>query len=122
MFKYLDPYTVRARLPPAIIAAAPAFAAVTLLISWTQFSLSNTIATAGLIALLFALADIARHKGKKIEPEIFADLGGMPSVTMLRHSDTETFDAATKARYADFLGSKIKEPRPTPPRSRILRR
>ena len=49
MFKYLDPYTLRARLSPAIIAAAPAFAAVALLISWTQFSLSNTIATAGLV-------------------------------------------------------------------------
>jgi hypothetical protein len=33
MFKYLDPYTLRARLAPATIAAAPAFAFVALLIS-----------------------------------------------------------------------------------------
>jgi hypothetical protein len=106
VFKYLDPYTLRARLSPAIIAAAPAFAAIALLISWRQFSLSNTIATAGLVALLFALADIARRKGKKIEPEIYAELGGMPSIAMLRYGDT-TFDAASKARYIAFLAAKI---------------
>jgi hypothetical protein len=113
VFKYLDPYTLRARLSPAIIAAAPAFAAVALLISWTQFSLSNTIATIGLVALLFALADIARSKGKKIEPQIYAELGGMPSIAMLRHSDTSAFDAAAKTRYVEFLGSKINAAPPT---------
>jgi hypothetical protein len=113
VFKYLDPYTLRARLSPAIIAAAPAFAAIALLISWTQFSLSNTIATAGLVALLFALADIARRRGKKIEPQIFAELGGMPSISMLRHRDTRTFDPASRARYVAFLARKINETAPT---------
>ncbi|KYH01913.1 hypothetical protein [Bradyrhizobium sp. DOA1] len=112
MFKYLDPYTLRARLSPAIIAAAPAFAAVALLISWTQFSLSNTIATVGLVALLFALADIARRQGKKIQPQLFAQLGGPPSITMLRHMD-KTLDGISKARYVAFLGSKINEAPPT---------
>jgi hypothetical protein len=112
VFKYLDPYTLRARLSPAIIAAAPAFAAIALLLSWTQFSLSNTIATAGLVALLFALADIARRRGKKIQPQLFAELGGMPSTTMLRHSDP-TFDAASKARYVALLAGKINDVAPT---------
>jgi hypothetical protein len=112
MFKYLDPYTLRARLSPAIIAAAPAFGAIALLLSWTQFSLSNTIATAGLVALLFALADIARRRGKKIQPQVYAELGGKPSTTMLRHSDP-TFDAASKARYVAFLAGKINETAPT---------
>jgi hypothetical protein len=112
MFKYLDPYTLRARLSPAIIAAAPAFAAIALLLSWTQFSLSNTIASVGLVALLFALADIARRRGKKIQPQVYAELGGVPSTTMLRHSDP-TFDAASKARYVAFLAGKISETAPT---------
>jgi hypothetical protein len=112
MFKYLDPYTLRARLSPAIIAAAPAFAAVALLISWTQFSLSNTIASVGLVALLFALADIARRRGKKIQPQLFAELGGMPTTTMLRHSDP-TIDAASKARYVAFMAGKLNETAPT---------
>ncbi len=117
MFKYLDPDALRARLSPAILAAAPAFAAVALLISWTQFSLSNTIATAGLVALLFALADIARRRGKKIQPQLFAELGGMPSTTMLRHSDP-TSDAASKARYVAFLAGKINETAPTEAREK----
>jgi len=112
MFKYLDPYTLRARLSPASIAAAPAFAAIALLLSWTQFSLSNTIASVGLVALLFALADIARRRGKKIQPQVYAELGGMPSTTMLRHSDP-TFDTASKARYVAFLAGKINETAPT---------
>jgi hypothetical protein len=112
MFKYLDPYTLRARLSPAIIAAAPAFAAIALLLSWTQLSLSNTIASVGLVALLFVLADIARRRGKKIQPQVYAELGGMPSTTMLRHSDP-TFDAASKARYVAFLAGKISETAPT---------
>jgi hypothetical protein len=65
MLKYLDSYTLRARLAPAIIAAAPAFAFVALLISWSRFSVSNAIATLGLTVLLFALSDFARSRGKR---------------------------------------------------------
>jgi hypothetical protein len=118
VFKYLDPYTLRARLSPAIIAAAPAFAAIALLLSWTQFSLSNTIASVGLVALLFALADIARRRGKKIQPQVYAELGGMPSTAMLRHSDL-TFDAASKARYVAFLAGKINETAPAEAQERV---
>ena len=64
-----------------------------------------------IVALLFALADIARSRGKKIEEQIEEqicdELGGKPSVAMLRHSDTSTFDAASKARYIGFLCNKI---------------
>src|SRR2546430_104923 len=98
MFKYLDPYTLRARLAPAVIAAAPAFAFVALLISWNRFSVSNTIATIGLAVLLFALSDFARSRGKRIEPAIFQWLGGKPSATMLRFADSN-FDRPSKARY-----------------------
>jgi hypothetical protein len=70
------------------------------------------IASVGLVALLFALADIARRRGKKIQPQVFAELGGMPSTNMLRHSDP-TFDAAAKARYVAFLAGKINETAPT---------
>ncbi len=112
MFKYLDAYTLRARLAPAVIAAAPAFAFVALIISWTTLSLSNTIATVGLTILLFALSDFARAQGRKIEPALFRSLGGKPSVIMLRRSDP-TFDTPTKHRYIAFLARMIGEPVPT---------
>lgn len=112
MLKYLDPYTLRARLAPAIIAAAPAFAFVALLISWSSFSVSNTIATVGLVVVLFALSDFARRRGRNIEPGLFERLGGKPSIVMLRHRDT-SFDPEAKARYLAFLSAKLSEPAPT---------
>ena len=112
MFKYLDAYTLRARLAPAIIATAPAFALIALLISWDALTLSNTIATLGMGVLLFALSDFARGRGKTIEPALFASLGGKPSMVMLRHSDP-TFAAATKARYVGFLAGKLGEVPPS---------
>jgi hypothetical protein len=111
MFKYLDPYTLRARLAPATIAAAPAFAFVALLISWSHFSVSNAIATIGLAVVMFALSDFARNRGKQIEPKLFDELGGKPSVTMLRFAD-DSFDRTTKARYLSFLAGKIGEAPP----------
>jgi hypothetical protein len=39
--------------------------------------------------------------------------GGMPSISVLRHSDTSTFDALSKARYLEFLGNKINAAPPT---------
>jgi hypothetical protein len=112
MFKYLDAYTLRARLAPAVIAAAPAFALVALLISWSTFSMSNAIATIALTVLLFASSDFARGRGKRIESTIFRSLGGKPSITMLRFSDG-TFDRQSKARYLAFITGKLSEPTPT---------
>ena len=112
MFRFLDAYTVRARLFPAIIAAAPALAAIALLISWKQISLSNIIATGALLVVLFALADFARKQGKRIEPRIYEEMGGKPSVTMMRHRDN-SLEAVAKDRYRSFLADKVKIAAPT---------
>jgi hypothetical protein len=112
MFKLLDAYTLRARLVPAVIAAAPALAAIALLISWNKIALSNMIATGALLVLLFALADFARRQGKRIEPILYREMGGKPSTTMMRYADN-TFDAAAKEQYRNFLSGKIKSPVPT---------
>src|SRR6266567_3911714 len=97
-FKFLDAYTLRARLFPAVIAAAPALAAIALLISWNQIALSNVIATTALLVLLFTLADLARKQGVRVEPRIFERMGGKPSVTMMRRSD-KTIEPHTMERY-----------------------
>jgi len=54
------------------------------------------------------LSDFARSRGRRIEPKIFEELGGKPSVVMLRHGDM-TFDVKSKTRYLNFLGSKVGE-------------
>jgi hypothetical protein len=112
MFKFLDAYSLRARLFPAILAVAPALAALALLISWEKIALLNLIATAALLVLVFALADFARKLGLRVEPKLYAEMGGKPSVMMFRRSDT-TIEAPTKDRYRTFLAGKIKQHVPT---------
>src|SRR5882757_5137834 len=111
-FKFLDAYTLRARLFPAVLAAAPALAALALLISWEKIALSNMIAAGALIVLLFALADFARKQGLRIEPGIYSEMGGKPSVTMFRRSDT-TIDEHAKEQYRQFVAIKLNRPAPT---------
>lgn len=105
-FKFFDAYSIRARLFPAIIAAAPALAALTLLISWKTFGLSNLIASLGVLVLLWAIADFSRARGRAIEAKLYADHGGMPSITMFRRNDL-TIDAGSKDRYRALLADKI---------------
>lgn len=113
IFKFFDAYSIRARLFPAIIAAAPAFAALTLLISWKSFELSNLIATLGTLVLLFAIADFSRVRGRAIEGKLYTEHGGMPSITMFRRND-KTIDAGSKDRYRSFLAGKLAVEVPSP--------
>jgi hypothetical protein len=71
------------------------------------------IATTGLLVLVFALADFARKLGLRVEPKVYAEMGGKPSVTMFRRSDS-TIEEPTKERYRTFLAGKIKVAAPTP--------
>ena len=112
-FKFFDTYSIRARLFPAIIAAAPALAALTLLISWKSFGLSNLIATVGILVLLFAIADFSRARGRAIEGKLYAERGGIPSITMFRRNDG-TIDAGSKDRYRTFLAVKLTVVSPSP--------
>jgi hypothetical protein len=112
MFKVLDAYSLKARLFPALLAVVPAFAALAILISWNKFGLTSAIATTAIPVLVFAAADFARRLGKRLEVQIYRELGGKPSVAMLRYSD-DTFDAATKAQFRTFLSSKIGQSVPT---------
>jgi hypothetical protein len=104
--KVFDAYSLRARLFPAIIAAAPALAGLALLISWKSFGLSNVIATVAVLVLLFAIADFARSRGRAIEPKLYAEQRGMPSITMFRRNDS-TIDDGLKERYRGFLANKL---------------
>jgi hypothetical protein len=110
--RFADAYTIRARLLPAILGAAPALAALLLLISWKSFELSNIVATLGVFALIYALSDWARKAGKDIEPRIYDEMGGKPSVTMMYRSDN-AIDQASKDRYRTFLAQKVNRPEPT---------
>ncbi len=108
----IDAYTLRARLVPAIIAGAPAFAFAAIFVSWGSIGLTHLIAGIALTVLFAVFADIARRRGRAIEPSLVAKMGGLPTTVMLRHSDT-THDVATKTAFHKFIAAKLEEPAPS---------
>lgn len=109
---FLDAYIIRARLFPAILAISPFIALVAITVSWNTLSLPQAITTVAVGVLFFAFADLARRMGKRTEKDLFKDTGGVPSNTLLMHSD-KTFDPATHERYRNFIGDLIGEKAPS---------
>jgi hypothetical protein len=60
---------------------------------------------------VYALSDWARKAGKDIEPRLYEEMGGKPSVTMMYRTDGE-IDQASKDRYRKFLAEKVEQPEP----------
>lgn len=112
MMRMFDLYSLKARIFPAIIAAAPAFAAAALLVSWDNFELSQVVVSGCVMVLTYAIGDAARARGRAIEGKLHADRGGLPSITMLRRAD-ETINGGSKDRYRHFLGVKLGIAAPT---------
>jgi hypothetical protein len=108
----LDAYTMRARLVPAVIAGAPAFAFAAIFVSWGKIGWTHLIAGTALTVLFAVFADVARRRGRAIEPSVIAKMGGLPTTVTLRHRDT-TYDAATKAGFHKFIAAKLGQPAPS---------
>jgi hypothetical protein len=106
VIKLFDAYSLRARLLPALLAAAPSVAALMLLITWKSLDLTSAFATLATFVLLYALSDFARRCGRSIEQQIFANNGGMPSIVLFRRNDT-VIDEGSKERYRNFLAKKL---------------
>lgn len=112
VLKQFDAYALRARLVPALLAAAPAVAALALLISWKSLDLSNSVATVATLVLLFAIADATRERGRAVELAIYPGRKGMPSVALFRRNDA-TLNAGTKDRFRATLAKKLGVAAPT---------
>jgi len=102
----LDPYSRQARLQPALIVVAPAaiLIAVWFPALWSVWGIVLTVASSCGITLL--LSQIARDRGKRLEPKLYASWSGKPSVVLLRHADGR-IDDNTKARYRAFLSTRL---------------
>jgi hypothetical protein len=104
--RFVDQYTLRARLLPALIAGASAFCAFFALAPWDRMGLPQLAAALASSILLAALADIARRRGKKLEPRLLKKWGGKPTTMMLRHRD-DALDADTTKSHHAFLAFKL---------------
>jgi hypothetical protein len=110
----LDPYSRQARLQPALIVVVPTAVLIVVWFPalWSVWGLVLTVASSCGVTLL--LSQIARDRGKRLEPKLYTSWGGKPSVALLRHTD-ERIDENTKARYRAFLASRLPDLRlPSP--------
>lgn len=106
MLDTLDGYTIKARLFPAVLSAAPILAFVFIGSSWASFGIPEALSIVSVMVLLFAGSDLARRAGRTVEPKLFSTSGGKPRNVLLSYDD-HTFDNRTKDRYRTFLSEKI---------------
>lgn len=109
---FLDTYSIKARLFPAILTVAPAVILCLLCASWIDPGLPEAVATVAVMVLFFAAANLARRFGRAKERQIFAETGGRPRNPELTHADA-TFPPSQKSRYRDFLAGQLGLPAPT---------
>lgn len=109
---FLDTYSLKARLFPAILTVAPAVILCLLCASWVDPGLPEAVATVAVMVLFFAAANLARRFGRAKEHQVFAATGGRPRNPELTYADV-TFPASQKDRYRDFLAKQLGLPAPT---------
>jgi hypothetical protein len=101
-----DAYDRQARLYPALLLVAPVVVTIVALFA-DKLSALQTLGAALLgFGGAFLLTELARDSGKKGEKALFAEWGGVPSVTIFRHRDIR-LDAITKARYHNMLNALV---------------
>lgn len=103
---FLDTYSIKARLFPALIVILPALILLLLSGEWKDPGLPELLFSLGIGVLFFAIADLARRAGRKVQKKLFEEVGGRPVNTELTYSDP-TIDPSTKNRYRSFIAERI---------------
>lgn len=109
--KLFDHYSFRARLQPAFLTLVPLVIGV---LAWAQpgakwvTALWSLLGAAG---FTFFLANIARNRGKSIEPELWKSWGGAPTTQLLRHSGPA--NPVLRERWHKHLSKLLGKPFPT---------
>lgn len=99
-----DSYDRKARVYPSLLLVAPAVGTLVAFLS-SQLSALQSLGVAIVgCGGTFLLSQLARDAGKKGEPKLFEQWGGMPSVAIFRHRDGR-LDPITKARYQKRLAT-----------------
>lgn len=108
---FIDEYTFKAHVCPAVlISALPGIAVVFLLpeLDWKTVGLPPTI----MFALASAAAAFSRDQGKRREPQLFEEWGGKPTTVMLRYR-SGTFPERQLAHLHKFLAKMTHNATPT---------
>jgi len=110
--KITDPYERKARLYPALICLFPLMMSISISYPQIYSTLSAFVALVIAVGGMQLLAHLARDKGKNIEPKLYEEWGGMPSVAILRYND-QSIPTPAKIKYHNVLASESKIAAPT---------
>lgn len=102
IFKFFDPYSLKARVFPALIAGLPALAMLFMLVPWDHIGLSQLTAGVMGFVLLFAFADLARSTGKKVQIKL--GTGETPEQWLRGNHDVAE---SAKDRYRNFVAGQL---------------
>jgi hypothetical protein len=111
--KFFDAYALRARIFPAVIATASVIVLLGAVVPWHRLSWTHLFASAAILVILYAGADVARRRGTGDRTRLDPEMGGLPNITMMLHSDGTFPDAAAKVRMHQFLAGKTGGKAPT---------
>lgn len=102
----LDAYTLHARVAPALLVALPAGLALAAWFPIEQQLQGALVSLGGVVALTALVAQLARDRGRRMQPRLFQKWGGAPTDLLLsfRHS---TLNRATITRYHDRLAAAL---------------
>ncbi|MCP4119453.1 MAG: hypothetical protein GY737_29450 [Desulfobacteraceae bacterium] len=116
--KYVDPYERRARLYPSLLCLFPVMLGLYSAYPYVYKTLSGLVALAAAVGVLQFFSHLARDRGKRLEPILFSEWGGMPSVKLLRYNDSN-ISTPIKIRYHEKLASKSGISAPTQESERL---
>lgn len=106
-----DPYERKARITPGLLVALPLLVPLVAVYGPKNVVLTAILGLLGGCGAIFAIANIARGRGKALEETLVNKWGGLPTTILLRHQNN-FFDCHTKERYHDAIRMKLGIPIP----------
>ncbi|MBS1078273.1 hypothetical protein JK217_11025 [Gluconobacter kondonii] len=107
-----EPYVRKARVIPGLLVALPVLVPLLCVYGSKQPILTSLIGLLSGCGAIYALANVARGRGKRLEETLINKWGGMPTTIALRHRDN-FFDNVSKLRYHAAITTKLGIPMPT---------
>ncbi|WP_421681915.1 hypothetical protein HKW98_12395 [Stutzerimonas urumqiensis] len=108
IFKNFDTYSLKARVFPALIAGLPTLALLFVIVPWDHLGIPHAIAVSMGMVLLFAFADLARSRGKRIQTKM--GTGATPEQWYRGNPD---IPEGSKNRFRSFVANQLKQTAPT---------
>lgn len=107
-----DPYERKARVIPGLLVALPLLAPLLCIYGAKHPVLTSVLGLLGGCGAIYALASVARGRGKSLEETLVKKWGGMPTTIALRHRD-KFLDSVSKQRYHNAITAKLAIAMPT---------